>query len=40
MTGVFMKNCMQHYPMYRTIFPLWALAEYKKCVSLPSISST
>ncbi|KAL2933173.1 Beta-amyrin synthase, partial [Bienertia sinuspersici] len=39
-TGVFMKNCMLHYPMYRTTFSLWALAEYKKCVPLPSISSS
>ncbi|KAM6552668.1 hypothetical protein CsatB_013430 [Cannabis sativa] len=31
-TGVFMKNCMLHYAMYRNIFPLWALAEYRKRV--------
>ncbi|XP_044490766.1 beta-amyrin synthase-like isoform X2 [Mangifera indica] len=34
--GVFRKNCMLHYPMYRNIFPLWALAEYQRRVSLPS----
>ncbi|MED6132999.1 Beta-amyrin synthase [Stylosanthes scabra] len=34
-TGVFNKNCMLHYPMYRNIYPLWALAEYRKCVSMP-----
>ncbi|KAJ0075354.1 hypothetical protein Patl1_35106 [Pistacia atlantica] len=28
--GVFMRNCMLHYAEYRNIFPLWALAEYKK----------
>ncbi|CAI8583857.1 unnamed protein product [Vicia faba] len=36
-TGVFMKNCMLHYPMYRDIYPLWALAEYRRRVPLPSI---
>jgi len=35
-TGVFMKNCMLHYPMYRDIYPMWALAEYRRRVSLPS----
>ncbi|MCH85417.1 beta-amyrin synthase, partial [Trifolium medium] len=35
-TGVFMKNCMLHYPMYRDIYPLWALAEYRRRVPLPS----
>ncbi|KAI5392257.1 hypothetical protein KIW84_076878 [Lathyrus oleraceus] len=34
-TGVFMKNCMLHYPMYRDIYPLWALAEYRRRVPLP-----
>nr|BBI55112.1 multifunctional oxidosqualene cyclase [Bauhinia forficata] len=34
-TGVFLKNCTLHYPLYRNIFPMWALAEYcKPC--LPS----
>nr|GME02467.1 dammarenediol II synthase-like [Ipomoea batatas] len=28
--GVFMRNCMLHYPLYRSYFPLWALAEYRK----------
>ncbi|XP_065619337.1 beta-amyrin synthase isoform X2 [Quercus suber] len=37
-TGVFFKNCMLHYPMYRNLFPLWALAEYRKSVPLPSIT--
>ncbi|KAI4334868.1 hypothetical protein L6164_013576 [Bauhinia variegata] len=31
-TGVFNRNCMLHYPMYRNIFPMWALAEYYKQV--------
>ncbi|KAI4317444.1 hypothetical protein L6164_025311 [Bauhinia variegata] len=35
-TGVFSRNCMLHYPMYRNIFPMWALAEYCKQVTLPS----
>ncbi|XVF07082.1 hypothetical protein REPUB_Repub06bG0106800 [Reevesia pubescens] len=33
-TGVFLRNCMQHYPTYRNIYPLWALAEYRKRVPL------
>ncbi|GMI91956.1 beta-amyrin synthase [Hibiscus trionum] len=33
-TGVFMKNCMLHYAAYRNIYPLWALAEYRKRVPL------
>ena len=39
-TGVFMKNCMLHYPMYRNIYPLWALAEYRKRVPLSSSTSS
>ncbi|XP_073042414.1 beta-amyrin synthase 2-like [Primulina eburnea] len=39
-TGVFMKNCMLHYAAYRNIYPLWALAEYRKRVPLPSVSPT
>ncbi|KAH6812041.1 Terpenoid cyclases family protein [Perilla frutescens var. frutescens] len=35
-TGVFMKNCMLHYAAYRNIYPLWALAEYRKRLPLPS----
>ncbi|KAL3736990.1 hypothetical protein ACJRO7_025854 [Eucalyptus globulus] len=35
-TGVFNKNCMLHYPNYRNIYPLWALAEYRRWVPLPS----
>ncbi|MFS7931906.1 putative dammarenediol II synthase [Helianthus anomalus] len=33
--GVYMKNCMLHYPEYRNTFPLWALGEYRKRVWLP-----
>ncbi|KAL8108332.1 hypothetical protein AgCh_024696 [Apium graveolens] len=33
-TGVYMKNCMLHYAEYRNIYPLWALAEYRKHVWL------
>ncbi|KAB1206116.1 Beta-amyrin synthase [Morella rubra] len=33
--GVFMKNCMLHYALFRTTFPLWALAEYRNHISLP-----
>lgn len=28
-TGVFNKNCMITYANYRSIFPIWALAEYR-----------
>ncbi|WCJ37174.1 Beta-amyrin synthase [Euphorbia peplus] len=35
-TGVFMKNCMLHYAAYRNIYPMWALAEYRNRVPLPS----
>ncbi|XP_074333721.1 dammarenediol II synthase-like isoform X2 [Apium graveolens] len=35
-TGVYMKNCMLHYAEYRNIYPLWALAEYRKHVWLSS----
>ncbi|XP_031129628.1 dammarenediol II synthase-like isoform X1 [Ipomoea triloba] len=31
-TGVFMKNCMLHYTLYRSYFPLLALVEYRKRV--------
>uniref|UniRef100_A0A7N0TBG7 Squalene cyclase C-terminal domain-containing protein n=1 Tax=Kalanchoe fedtschenkoi TaxID=63787 RepID=A0A7N0TBG7_KALFE len=34
-TGVFMKNCMQHYAAYRNIYPLWGIAEYRRQVPLP-----
>lgn len=37
-TGVFMKNCMLHYAAYRNIYPLWALAEYRRRVTLPGKS--
>lgn len=33
--GVFMRNCMLHYALYRNYFPLWALAEYRRRVPLP-----
>ncbi|XP_004510379.1 mixed-amyrin synthase [Cicer arietinum] len=38
LTGVFMKNCMLHYAMYRDIFPMWALAEYHRHILLSSTS--
>ncbi|XP_060669505.1 beta-amyrin synthase-like [Ziziphus jujuba] len=34
MTGVFMKNAMLHYALYRNIFPIWALAEYRRLLML------
>ncbi|CAL0326204.1 unnamed protein product [Lupinus luteus] len=34
-TGVYLKNSMVHYSMYRDTFPLWALAEYRRHVPLP-----
>jgi len=34
-TGAFMKNCLLHYAAYRNIFPVWALAEYRRRVPLP-----
>ncbi|GFQ07803.1 beta-amyrin synthase 1 [Phtheirospermum japonicum] len=37
-SGVFKENCMLHYPTYRNIFPLWALAEYRTRVLLSSTS--
>ncbi|CAL5195637.1 unnamed protein product [Lathyrus oleraceus] len=36
LSGVFMKNCMTHYAMYRDIFPTWALAEYRRRILLAS----
>ncbi|KAG5054978.1 hypothetical protein JHK85_007488 [Glycine max] len=36
LTGVFNRTCMLHYPMYRNIYPMWALAEYRRLVPLPS----
>ncbi|KAM7503308.1 hypothetical protein LguiB_002212 [Lonicera macranthoides] len=39
-TGVFQKNCTLHYAAYRNIYPLWALAEYRKRVPLPSKRSS
>ncbi|OIW21251.1 hypothetical protein TanjilG_31181 [Lupinus angustifolius] len=34
-TGVYLKNSMLHYSMYRDTFPMWALAEYRRHVPLP-----
>lgn len=34
--GVFMRNCMLHYSAYRSIFPIWALAEYRRHVASPT----
>nr|UBR57588.1 oxidosqualene cyclase [Panax ginseng] len=31
-TGVFNRNCMLHYSAHRNIYPLWALAEYRRCL--------
>ncbi|MFS7923968.1 putative terpenoid cyclases/protein prenyltransferase alpha-alpha toroid [Helianthus anomalus] len=31
-TGVSLRNCLIHYAEYRSIFPLWALGEYRKRV--------
>ncbi|KAJ8760087.1 hypothetical protein K2173_010943 [Erythroxylum novogranatense] len=36
--GTFHSNCMLHYGMYKHVFPLWALAEYRKLVPCPSTS--
>ncbi|KAJ6702296.1 TERPENE CYCLASE/MUTASE FAMILY MEMBER [Salix koriyanagi] len=33
--GVFMRNCMLHYSAYSSIFPMWALAEYRRHVVSP-----
>ncbi|KAM3749858.1 hypothetical protein ACB098_05G217500 [Castanea mollissima] len=35
-TGVYLKNCMLHYALYRNVFPMWALGEYRKHVPFPS----
>ncbi|KAH9667986.1 Camelliol C synthase [Citrus sinensis] len=40
LTGAFMGNCMTHYPTYRNVFPMWALAEYRSKFLLPKISET
>ncbi|XP_062171674.1 beta-amyrin synthase-like [Alnus glutinosa] len=34
--GVYLRNCMLHYGAYKNIHPMWALAEYRKHVPLPS----
>ncbi|CAM8996915.1 unnamed protein product [Rhodiola kirilowii] len=38
-TGVYMRNSMMHYTLYRNIFPMWALAEYRRQVALPSTAA-
>ncbi|KAM4113404.1 hypothetical protein ACJW30_05G218200 [Castanea mollissima] len=35
-TGVYLKNCMLRYALYRNTFPMWALGEYRRHVPLPS----
>nr|WQY91012.1 OSC3 [Euphorbia humifusa] len=40
LTGAFMRNCMLHYALYRNIFPMWALAEYRRNVSFSSQNIT
>ncbi|KAI9115663.1 hypothetical protein K1719_013332 [Acacia pycnantha] len=33
LTGASLRHCMLHYPMYRNVYPMWALSEYRKrCV--------
>ncbi|XP_074268306.1 beta-amyrin synthase-like [Silene latifolia] len=32
-TGASIKTLMIHYPMHRNIFPLWAIAEYRRCIN-------
>ncbi|KAJ4833618.1 hypothetical protein Tsubulata_050985 [Turnera subulata] len=39
MTGAFMKNCMAHYAAYKNTFTLWALAEFRRRLSLPNQES-
>nr|UTU07507.1 oxidosqualene cyclase 3 [Ailanthus altissimus] len=36
LTASFMVNCMIQFAMYRSTFPLWALAEYRSKVPFPS----
>ncbi|KAI4353658.1 hypothetical protein L6164_002590 [Bauhinia variegata] len=36
--GVFMRSCIVSYALYKNVFPIWALAEYRANVPLPSIS--
>ncbi|KAK8468929.1 hypothetical protein PHAVU_006G156700 [Phaseolus vulgaris] len=38
-TGAFLNNGVLHYPLYRNAFPLWALAQYRNEVLLPSTSA-
>ncbi|XP_052194608.1 lupeol synthase-like [Diospyros lotus] len=33
-TGVFFKTCNLNYGVYRNTFPIWALAEYQRCVGV------
>ncbi|GAB2225948.1 hypothetical protein Droror1_Dr00021729 [Drosera rotundifolia] len=39
LAGVFMKNAMLHYALYRNTFPVWALAEYRKAIDETSKSN-
>ncbi|KAJ9549896.1 hypothetical protein OSB04_022439 [Centaurea solstitialis] len=32
LSGVFKQNCLLHYALYRDVFPMWALAAYRKQV--------
>ncbi|KAL9320906.1 hypothetical protein ACSQ67_012745 [Phaseolus vulgaris] len=38
-TGALLNNGVLHYPLYRNAFPLWALAQYRNEVLLPSTSA-
>ncbi|KAK7332259.1 hypothetical protein VNO80_29008 [Phaseolus coccineus] len=38
-TGAFLNTGVLHYPLYRNAFPLWALAQYRTQVLLPSTSA-
>ncbi|XP_062160896.1 beta-amyrin synthase 2-like isoform X2 [Alnus glutinosa] len=38
LVGAVLKNCMLHYALFRNTFPMWALAEYRNHVSLPTKS--
>ena len=33
-TGVFMINCVLSYSLYKDIFPIWAIGEYRKHIQL------
>ncbi|OVA19317.1 hypothetical protein BVC80_521g130 [Macleaya cordata] len=38
--GASIKTCMLHYTAFRNIFPLWALAEYRRRVTFPATQNT